>query len=105
VALGVADGCGSADEEGCAQRKEYAKKTDGTVPLIDVSHFGFFKVLPCIPTWHRSYFQLTPEFALKPSSFPQSPHACHRVSQLVMPLGAITALQGCLTHKKTLTPL
>jgi large subunit ribosomal protein L27Ae len=30
---------------GLEQRKEYAKKTDGTVPLIDVTHFGFFKVL------------------------------------------------------------
>jgi len=30
---------------GLEQRKEYAKKTDGSVPLIDVTHFGFFKVL------------------------------------------------------------
>ncbi len=30
---------------GLEQRKEYAKKTDGTVPLLDVSQFGFFKVL------------------------------------------------------------
>ncbi len=30
---------------GLEQRKEYAKKTDGTVPMIDVAEFGYFKVL------------------------------------------------------------
>eukprot|EP00286_Rhodomonas_abbreviata_P024940 CAMPEP_0181305966 /NCGR_PEP_ID=MMETSP1101-20121128/10033_1 /TAXON_ID=46948 /ORGANISM="Rhodomonas abbreviata, Strain Caron Lab Isolate" /LENGTH=148 /DNA_ID=CAMNT_0023411961 /DNA_START=95 /DNA_END=541 /DNA_ORIENTATION=- len=30
---------------GFEQRKEYLKKTDGTVPLLDVSQHGFFKVL------------------------------------------------------------
>jgi large subunit ribosomal protein L27Ae len=30
---------------GLDKRLEYAKKTDGTVPMIDVTEFGFFKVV------------------------------------------------------------
>ena len=29
---------------GLEQRKEFAKKSDGTVPLLDVTQHGFFKV-------------------------------------------------------------